>query len=515
MKPMASRLLFIAYASAVVYAWSFVLSHPALVMGRYTDAWWHCAAADEYARTGVFAKDPFLAVAPQYAQFGLLEFLTAKWSVFAGLDCRAAFIGVLAMAVVAFMGFAFAAGYRFRRRVLDGCVCGAVCATVLGRDGVIGLGLPFALSVSLFTFFASLMVWNDGPRCGGMGLMGAFLRGLLLGVIFDVHAFTGLAAGLFAVAVLGVQIIRQWRLDAANGRVREYLQCAVMGSGFIMTAWPWLLLHLRLHGSLTSQNAHAFGGGVPPMTAMLGAGILVVLSLAFALDSEVRSMTLPFGLWGAVLALFCVPAFNVLLASATSSFMSERVPYVFPYGLVAVLGVHAVADKSTATKSGILQPRRLIVPRIVLVCAAGAVLLFGARMALVHLYLVRTHDYDRHPWGYLESVTSLHLMGKVVLSDPFTSYYARGYLGSYAVTVPRGHASPALDYRKLDEVAKRALINPAEAPAVDAVIIDRVHTPPFAGAPEDVIVRAWKDAGWLEVVRTERVAVMVKPECIP
>jgi hypothetical protein len=38
----------------------FILSRGHVVINRYTDATWHMVAADEFARTGVFAKDPFI-----------------------------------------------------------------------------------------------------------------------------------------------------------------------------------------------------------------------------------------------------------------------------------------------------------------------------------------------------------------------------------------------------------------------------------------------------------------------
>ena len=84
------------------------------------------------------------------------------------------------------------------------------------------------------------------------------------------------------------------------------------------------------------------------------------------------------------------------------------------------------------------------------------------------------------------------------------------------MTVPSGYASPAVDYGVRDTQAKRLLVGtpvPAVNPVV-AVIIDRIHTPPFAQADENVMVKALEDCGWNTVMKTERVFVLMKPSPI-
>ena len=64
----------------IAYCSVFVFTHGHTVRNRFTDAWWHIAAADEYIRTGRFAEDPFLKDVPQFAQFGLMDVATATVS---------------------------------------------------------------------------------------------------------------------------------------------------------------------------------------------------------------------------------------------------------------------------------------------------------------------------------------------------------------------------------------------------------------------------------------------------
>ena len=63
-----------------------------VVVNRYTDSWWHIAVADEYVKTGIFAKDPFIENAQaKFAQFGLMDFSNALICKATGVNSKDVF----------------------------------------------------------------------------------------------------------------------------------------------------------------------------------------------------------------------------------------------------------------------------------------------------------------------------------------------------------------------------------------------------------------------------------------
>jgi hypothetical protein len=187
--------------------------------------------------------------------------------------------------------------------------------------------------------------------------------------------------------------------------------------------------------------------------------------------------------------------------------MSGRLPQLFPYGLVAALCCVNVMDRNQLAP----MARRILVGISIL--ALGGVVVLGCRIGLQHRYLALTHDYDRHSHEYLYLLGADGWRGNVVLSDPFTSYFARGILGCYAVTVPPGHASPAINYREKDRLAKRFLSGgPVELEGfhVDKVLINKRVTPVFAGASVDSMLAAWTNQGWRITVSSADAIVLTR-----
>jgi len=332
---------------------------------------------------------------------------------------------------------------------------------------------------------------------------------VLLGIIFDVHAFVGLIAGVVTGAPMFASLMRAYSSTKLVGLRREIIKGGCLGIGFLIIAWPWLMLHLSLRSTLAKVNSHGVHGGVPLGAILLLTVAIVLLGIFVWLGNRtIRQKVFPFAVLSLFLLLLCVPALNGSLAKHTSSFMSARVPYLLPCGLVAAIGIYGAS----------IMEERLKWVRVVwcaaLLCALAPLAVLGIKMALSQVYLTRTHDYDQHPWQYLDELAALNLRGKVVLSDPFTSYYVRAVLGCYAVTVPSGHASPAIDYKKCDAAAKLALQKGPTMMADHAIgllIVDREHTPSFSGVSEDVILRTWQEQGWRVMTRTKRVITLMPP----
>ena len=76
---------------------------------------------------------------------------------------------------------------------------------------------------------------------------------------------------------------------------------------------------------------------------------------------------------------------------------------------------------------------------------------------------------------------SSNLQGKILVSDPWTSYFARYLLGTYAVAVPAGHSSSTVDADAREAIARAVLTGGPRTAAqlgisVGAVIIDKHST---------------------------------------
>jgi hypothetical protein len=214
---------------------------------------------------------------------------------------------------------------------------------------------------------------------------------------------------------------------------------------------------------------------------------------------------------GLLLLFLAVPCVNRAVGGVTSRFMAERVCSFFPLGLAVLVGVTACFGSGT---------RRGARATIAVCLAILAVTFFVPRawhVARLQYYLFRTAEYDEHPFEHLQRTPGRQFEGRLVLSDPWTSYFARGMIGTYAISVPAGHASPAVDYAARDELARRAL---AEGPAafggraIAAVLVNKHEdaTARFCGREAGAIVAAWRSGGWVVQADTEDMAVLVPGE---
>jgi hypothetical protein len=214
---------------------------------------------------------------------------------------------------------------------------------------------------------------------------------------------------------------------------------------------------------------------------------------------------------GVLLLLLNIPYISRFVANHTSEIMVARLHLFFPFGIVFALAYRRVV-KVFVKSTGVWDV-------VALVLVGGIFLLLivlpMCRQALTHHYLLTAHDYDRHEHGHLEEVCATNWNGKTILSDPMTSYYLRGMTGAYAVTVPWGHASPVLDYARLDDIARKALAGGPKYLGdvkVDAVLVNKKNreTELFAGKRAGEIVDAWKTAGWT-VGKVTKDLVLIRP----
>ena len=516
--------LWLVFVLAVAYVSGFLLTHGHVSQYRYTDAWWRIAVANEYVRTGEFAKDPFFPGAPPMAQFGLLEFLNAKGKTWLGIDEERGYRLLVALGAVVFLVAGFVAGYWLRGNPLDGCVSSGVSWLICGRQGFAGIGIGFSVAAALlfvlmatfFSRFGAGRVVEPDRLFGGYrscSRWGAIWRGGLLGVVTGLHVFVGLA-GVVVSAVVFVWTVYEAARRRESEWGRELVKAGWFGCAFLVVCWPWLAMQAGLRPALAVVNAHVLSGyGIECKDILPLAGGVVVPLVYWVLarrPGRALSSLISVLVWGALVLFVCIPPVNAFVGRQTSTWMAVRIPLLFPYGLAAA---HALPLIGGAVRRGGLW-RVLAVCGVVLVLAGLAPL--AARRALLHAYLVRTHDYDRHPYAYLRETVGTELQGMTVLSDPWASYYGRVLIGTYAVVVPPGHASPAVDYTFREAVARSALAGGARhlrGMSIDVVLIDKIHgaTESFCGTNAEGIVSAWVSEGWHVTHETKNVVVL-RPE---
>jgi hypothetical protein len=334
----------------------------------------------------------------------------------------------------------------------------------------------------------------------------SLLLGCILGIIFAIHAFVGLA-GFGALCVLGAAALWTRSSKKANRMLN-------LGSAFLamaIVAWPWFRLQMRVQPLLKQYNAHLLIAASSPgenrdarILLLAGLAMCVLALLDRGGSFKRRAATLVLLLIGVLLALLWLTPLNDMVARSTSSYMSSRLPQFLPIGLI-VIAPGLLAVKSLRT----------------LVLVTAGLLLLAFRFARLHYYLARTHQYDHEPYAFLREALGPGWRGKTILSDPYTSYYLRGYVGCYVLTVPSGEGNPAVNHYELEQSAKAAMLNgldPRAASKIDAVVVEKQIEDlqpgdliSFADVTPARVIAAWHDRfGW--DVRQSPEAVILTPK---
>jgi len=131
------------------------------------------------------------------------------------------------------------------------------------------------------------------------------------------------------------------------------------------------------------------------------------------------------------------------------------------------------------------------------------------------------------PYDYLTSELAGNWHGRSVLSDPVTSYFARGMLGCYVVAVPSGDASALAPHTVRTQIALNALRNgpvilDKAGLAVDAVVLDkkRAYLPEyfsehpnfteFMALDYKQVQITWSLQGWHKKMETANCILLVR-----
>ena len=295
-------------------------------------------------------------------------------------------------------------------------------------------------------------------------------------------------------------------VPGAGGRVDGGLW---MAAGFLATARPWLILQGALRPLLAQNNAHCtLGYRVSPVGWGLMAAGLAVLEWARRTGGpRQRRRAEIFLVWSVVLCVAATPVLNRRLAALTSDYMANRVFSLAPLPVIVGMGWERA-----------LAFRRMETVYPVVFAVVMAALLAGPprRLALVHLYLARTHDLDRHWCGHLRRLAGIAPRGVTALSDPMTSYFCRGMLGWYVMSVPAGDGSPAHDYADTDRRVKALLsgrARPGRHEGFQVVVIEKRNrlTEHFTGYSARALVVRWRRRGWRVAYADGDVTVLRPP----
>jgi hypothetical protein len=283
--------------------------------------------------------------------------------------------------------------------------------------------------------------------------------------------------GTFAVlvVVISVAIIYFFRLrDGTNeGDARKILVLFLVA---FIVAVPWILFQARLRPLLGAHNEHNLIPAVETWTSKASYAPLLywVALYAFLIGTDPavrRSLAwrayMFLGL--ALLATFAPWIFHHV-ASLTSIYFPPRLPLFFPYGVVAAMMPLAVTGMWASTK-------RFFLAAIPILGCTLLMLVYGYRGIRVEVYRLFKSEGGT-PYDYLASELNGDWHGRCVLSDPLTSYYARGMLGCYVVVVPGADASATAPHTVRKQIAIDALRNgPAVLDkaglTVDAVLLDK------------------------------------------
>lgn len=468
---MARAIPIAVLISAMVCAFLFIVFRGHVVVNRYTDATWHMAVADEFARTGIFAKDPFIPNAPAFSQFGLWDYVNGLAHRALTLPSERVFVISNGLTSALFLLASYLAGVLATGRAAYGVLSlVTISATVAMKDTtVIRAGWPFALATCLlFLSLASLCRFLERAsrffsersrseiRYPFTLLTSAFGIGVLIGVVFSLHAFVGLFS-ILTVSLILLPYAFLWHRSFS----RVIVLAALAAAGFLAVASPWLVMHISLRGILAEGNAHLYSPSPPKFGIINALALCVLAGMLFHVRGingcRMKRLTYVLGVTAFISAFLALPAVNVFVARITSGFMAERVLCFFPSGLlIASVPAYVAAINIKPTFKRLVSSGVLLVFAVLI-----APVLF--REAKGCYYMWRTKDYDSHEYADLLRMKHLGIGRQIVLSDPFTSYFARRFLYTYAVTVPAGHASPSIDYPTRDAIWMNALHEPRKA----------------------------------------------------
>ena len=440
----------------------------------YRDLWWHISAADEFSRTQEFGKDPFYEHAPPFTNFGLIDWMNGSATRVLGYEARSVCAITFLLGETIFLLVAFWIGWSVGGSSVAGGLSVLACWTF---SKII---FPYHLTLIL-VYLLYVSIWGPNNASGKLairtwretGLWGAIWRGACLGLSFAIHPFAGTFAVLVVAISMAITYFSRFR-DGTNEH--NTLKILVFFLVAFIVAAPWILFQARLRPLLVAHNEHNLIPAVETWTSKASYAPLLywVALYAFLIGTVAtmrRSLEWRFymNLGLALLATFAPWTFHHI-ANLTSIYFPPRLPLFFPYGVVAAMMPLAVMGMWASRK-------RFSFAAVPILGSTFLMLVYGYRSIRVETYRFFKSEGGT-PYDYLGAELRGDWHGRCVLSDPLTSYFARGMLGCYVIVVPAGDASATAPHTVRTQIALDALRNgPAVLDraglAVDAILLDK------------------------------------------
>jgi len=443
----------------------------------YRDLWWHISAADEFNRTQEFGRDPFYEHAPPFTNFGLIDLMNGTAARVLGCQTRSVCAVTFLLGEMIFLLVAFWIGWS----VGGGSVAGGL--SVLACWTFSKIIFPYHLALIL-VYLLYVSMWGPSNASGKLtirnweetGRWGAVWRGACVGLSFAIHPF----AGTFAVLVIAISMAIVYCRHSGNGaNGRNSLKILLLFLITFIVAAPWILFQARLHPFLAVHNEHNLIPAVEtwtnkaryiPLFYWVALYAFLIGTVTTMRRSQEWRAYMCIGL--ALLTTLAPWTFNHI-AGLTSIYFPPRLPLFFPYGVVAAMIPVAVAGM-WASK------RKFFLAAVPILGCTVLLLVYGYRRVRVETYRLFQSEGGT-PYDYLAPELGGDWHGRCVLSDPVTSYFARGMIGCYVIAVPAGDASATAPHTVRLQIALDALRNgpvvlDKAGLAVDAVLLDKKRT---------------------------------------
>lgn len=474
------------------YAWVSYHYSLALLVG-WGDGWAHLTAIRRTLDAGLFPGDLFFLGEPTPPYYSLSHVLFAWASELSGRAPHELFMSAPPLIAAAIMLATFA-----WLRALSGDVRVALAGTALELVASVPGGpwqsLSFPRNIAMVPLYLSWLAFLHARRHGASASLLA--SGAALGACLATHFFTG---GI----CLGGLVLHEIALEGRRARMAPLV--VVVGCGLVIAS-PWIgsLIDARRHRA--AQTHFVFAAERTSWEILPGHPWSRILGATAVAD------VMPPLLWVGVIAGFVT---SVMRVRRGADDLADR------YALIAVsaciLVVFTPLFSLGIAAFGVWARRLLLIAPFSLLFGRGAALLIDglrsppvrrwASAALLASMLVALfapvlriasespefNDFLRRhgplgTWDYAHELAASGGPGRVVLSDPETSYLLPYFLGSYVVVMPPAHGSPYVDHNSRLTAARefyaRGTIVPRLFAILDEYGVDMVAVSSNANWPQ-------------------------------
>jgi len=429
------------------------------------DTWMHLAIIQRGAEGGLFTGDPYYPNFPTPLHYSIVHVFYTLLTVVSGISPHQLW-GTLSPVFVALI---FLASVWWYRELLGDSIFGWLA------------GLFFLLSIPI--------IWHYATYPRNVALIFFALNHLFYfrsvrtqqdkyilysGVAFGFCIISHLFAGIMCLISLMTYILVHWSIDAIHGRARSWkadLRClAYIPIGFVVAS-PWLiafggqaLTHDQTsiaHYSLPSVEAKAtimgwtFTRYKPlllwdafPMLLWVLAGVGLLICLYYIVRGSYQAGHI-FLVTAAILStvVLLTPLYS-LITHIFGAWMPSRFMNLLPVPAMAALGCQMLLRLFASIRATHRLQQAISRSLGILIALIAMIILIPPIITKQKgLYTRRNRALTPlHTWDTDFNDLRNTLKDKVVLSDPWTSYFLTYYTSAYAVAIPAAHGSPYINH---------------------------------------------------------------------